>query len=113
MLNVPDALPISLGLTAPTTAFCTAGSAVEMPTPESLTREYEENYYSEEKPTFLLHAGEDQDWAELAQNEDLSRFIIARHSGDVYLDEYREDGTSRVCDIRYSSKQKRWTCEFY
>jgi hypothetical protein len=37
VLNVPEALPISLGLTAPTTAFCTAGSAVEIPTPATIS----------------------------------------------------------------------------
>jgi hypothetical protein len=47
------------------------------------------------------------------KNEDLSRLIMARHSGDVYLNEYRDDGTNRVCDIQYSYKQKRWACEFY
>src|ERR1700760_2955756 len=54
--------------------MCGFRHAVPLPTPESLTREYEENYYSEEKPTFLTHAGEDQDWAELAQNDRLESF---------------------------------------
>jgi len=54
--------------------MCGFRHAVPLPTPESLTREYEENYYSAEKPTFLEHAGEDQDWAELAQNDRLEAF---------------------------------------
>jgi len=47
------------------------------------------------------------------KNEDLSHFTMARHSGDVYLKEYRDDQTTRVCDIQYSRKQKRWACDFY
>jgi len=47
------------------------------------------------------------------KNEDLSHFTMGRHSGDVYLKEYRDDQTTRLCDIQYSRKQKRWACEFY
>src|SRR3569832_69162 len=54
--------------------MCGFRHAVPLPTAESLTREYEENYYSAEKPTFLQHAGEDQDWAELAQNDRIESF---------------------------------------
>lgn len=54
--------------------MCGFRHAVPLPAPDSLTREYQENYYAEEKPTFLQHAGEDQDWAELAQNDRLETF---------------------------------------
>ncbi len=40
----------------------------------ALEREYRENYYSEEKPNFIAHAGEDQAWFELAQNDRLAIF---------------------------------------
>jgi len=46
---------------------CGFRHAVPLPDPSALIREYAENYYAEEKPTFLAHAGEDQAWAELAQ----------------------------------------------
>jgi SAM-dependent methyltransferase len=47
-----------------------------LPLPDELTleRAYRELYYSEEKPAFLAHAGEDQDWAELAQIDRLEIF---------------------------------------
>ena len=46
---------------------CGFRHAVPLPDPAVMAREYRENYYAEEKPTFLAHAGEDQAWAELAQ----------------------------------------------
>ena len=47
-----------------------------LPLPDELKleRAYRELYYSEEKPAFLTHAGEDQDWAELAQIDRLEIF---------------------------------------
>jgi len=47
------------------------------------------------------------------QNADLSHFNMGRHSGDVYLIEYGDDGKTHVCDLQYSRKQRRWACEFY
>ena len=47
------------------------------------------------------------------QNADLTHFNLGRHSGDVYLIEYTNDGKTHVCDLQYSRKQKRWACEFY
>jgi SAM-dependent methyltransferase len=55
-------------------AICGFRHAVPLPAPAALAREYQENYYAEEKPTFLAHAGEDQEWAELAQNDRLEAF---------------------------------------
>lgn len=55
-------------------AMCGFRHAVPLPSPEQLDREYRENYYSEEKPTYLVHAGEDQQWAELAQTDRLDAF---------------------------------------
>lgn len=42
---------------------------------------------------------------------DLSRVTLNRHSGDAYLHEYRDDGTTRSCDIQWSRKLQRWACE--
>ena len=52
------------------------------PMPAALEREYRENYYAEEKPNFLAHAGEDQDWFELAQTDRLEIFetLVAARS---------------------------------
>jgi len=47
------------------------------------------------------------------QDADLTQFNMGRHSGDVYLTEYGDDGKTHVCDLQYSRKQKRWACEFY
>ena len=53
---------------------CGFRHVLPLPDPASLEREYRENYYSEEKPSFIAHAGEDQDWFELAQNDRLAIF---------------------------------------
>jgi len=53
---------------------CGFRHAVPLPEPAALERAYRENYYAEEKPTFLSHAGEDQAWAELAQTDRLEIF---------------------------------------
>lgn len=55
-------------------AMCGFRHAIPLPDPAALEREYRENYYAEEKPTFLAHAGEDQDWAILAQSDRLEAF---------------------------------------
>jgi SAM-dependent methyltransferase len=53
---------------------CGFKHALPLPDPAVLEREYRENYYSEEKPNFIAHAGEDQAWFELAQNDRLEIF---------------------------------------
>jgi SAM-dependent methyltransferase len=53
---------------------CRFRHAVPLPDPATLEREYRENYYAAEKPTFLAHAGEDQDWSILAQTDRLEAF---------------------------------------
>lgn len=54
--------------------LCGFRHVVPLPDPATLAASYRENYYTETKPTFLLHASEDQDWAELAQNDRLDVF---------------------------------------
>ncbi len=51
--------------------ICGFRHAVPLPRPADLEREYRETYYADEKPTFLAHAGEDQQWGELAQQDRL------------------------------------------
>jgi 2-polyprenyl-3-methyl-5-hydroxy-6-metoxy-1,4-benzoquinol methylase len=53
---------------------CSFRHVVPLPDPHELERAYREAYYTEEKPTFLAHAGEDQEWAELAQRDRLESF---------------------------------------
>jgi len=55
-------------------AMCGFRHVVPLPDSRALEAVYRENYYRDEKPTFLAHAGEDQDWAELAQNDRLDAF---------------------------------------
>ena len=43
-------------------------------TPRALEARLSRKILRDEKPTFLAHAGEDQDWAELAQNDRLDIF---------------------------------------
>src|ERR1700744_6507151 len=46
---------------------CGFKHALPLPDAGTLEEIYREDYYAQEKPTFLAHAGEDQSWAELAQ----------------------------------------------
>lgn len=55
-------------------AMCNFTHAVPLPDPAELEREYRENYYTGEKPTYLTHAGEDQEWSNLAQSDRLAAF---------------------------------------
>ena len=55
-------------------AACGFKHALPLPKPETLERAYREDYYASEKPTFLIHAGEDQAWAQLAQSDRLEIF---------------------------------------
>jgi SAM-dependent methyltransferase len=48
--------------------------ACPLPDPESLIATYRDDYYVEEKPTFLAYAGEDQAWAEMFQTDRLVIF---------------------------------------
>ncbi len=52
-------------------AACGFRHALPLPSPDALEREYRENYYATEKPTFLAHAAEDQPWFALAQTDRL------------------------------------------
>jgi SAM-dependent methyltransferase len=53
---------------------CGFRHAVPLPRAEDMAEAYREEYYASEKPTFLVHAREDQAWAELAQNDRLEIF---------------------------------------
>jgi SAM-dependent methyltransferase len=53
---------------------CGFKHALPLPDPAAMEHAYREDYYAQEKPTFLSHAGEDQAWAELAQNDRLEIF---------------------------------------
>src|SRR5665213_766515 len=55
-------------------AICGFRHVVPYPAPGALDHAYREAYYSEEKPDFLSHAAEDQEWAALAQNDRLEIF---------------------------------------
>ena len=53
---------------------CGFKHALPLPDPATLEREYRDNYYADEKPNFIAHAGEDQPWFELAQTDRLETF---------------------------------------
>jgi SAM-dependent methyltransferase len=53
---------------------CGFKHALPLPSADDLERAYREDYYASEKPTFLVHAGEDQAWAQLAQTDRLEIF---------------------------------------
>ncbi len=52
-------------------AVCGFRHVVPLPDPAEMERAYRETYYTEEKPSFLAHAGEDQEWAQLFQSDRL------------------------------------------
>jgi SAM-dependent methyltransferase len=53
---------------------CGFRHVLPLPHPAALEEEYRQNYYADEKPTFIAHAGEDQDWFALAQADRLEVF---------------------------------------
>ena len=53
---------------------CGFRHVVPLPDPAELEAAYRENYYTEEKPTFLAHAAEDAQWAKLASSDRLETF---------------------------------------
>ena len=53
---------------------CGFKHALPLPRAEDMERAYREDYYASEKPTFLVRAGEDQAWAQLAQTDRLEIF---------------------------------------
>jgi 2-polyprenyl-3-methyl-5-hydroxy-6-metoxy-1,4-benzoquinol methylase len=54
--------------------MCGFRHVVPLPDARALERIYREAYYRDEKPSSLSHSGEDQEWAELAQNDRLAAF---------------------------------------
>ena len=50
---------------------CGFRHVLPLPDPAMLEAEYRQNYYASEKPTFIAHAGEDEDWFALAGNDRL------------------------------------------
>ena len=55
-------------------AICGFRHVIPLPDTAELERTYRDAYYTEEKPMFLAHAGEDQDWAALASSDRLESF---------------------------------------
>jgi hypothetical protein len=53
---------------------CGFRHVIPLPDPRSLERASRETHYREEKPAFLAHAGEDQEWAALSQRDRLECF---------------------------------------
>ena len=62
---------------------------------------------------FIVRPSKRYDGYWIFKDEDLSHFTMGRNSGNVYLSEFRDDGTERSCTLQYSGKQKRWACELY
>lgn len=53
---------------------CGFRHALPLPDAAALEQQYRQAYYAAEKPDFIAHAGEDQDWFALAQNDRLEAF---------------------------------------
>ena len=54
--------------------MCGFRHVVPLPDARALERTYRDTYYRDDKPTFISHASEDQQWAELAQDDRLKIF---------------------------------------
>jgi SAM-dependent methyltransferase len=59
-----------------------------VPTPEELTKVYEEEYYSQEKPDYIKHYEEDGDWWNLSYDDRLA-----------FFEQHLPDDRRRVLDI--------------
>src|SRR5258708_5973250 len=55
-------------------AICSFRHVIPLPDTAELERAYREANYAQEKPNFLAHAGEDEDWASLASGDRLESF---------------------------------------
>ena len=55
-------------------AGCGFKHALPLPEAGALARAYEENYYADQKPDFIAHAREDEDWFQLAETDRLEAF---------------------------------------
>ena len=45
------------------------------------------------------------------QNMNLSKYRMSRASGNLYVDEVRDDGTRAVCKIEWDRNERRWACK--
>jgi len=54
--------------------LCGFRHVMPLPDAAALERAYREAYYAEEKPNFIAHSGEDQEWAEMFQRDRLEIF---------------------------------------
>jgi 2-polyprenyl-3-methyl-5-hydroxy-6-metoxy-1,4-benzoquinol methylase len=67
--------------------MCGFRHVVPLPDARALERIYREAYYRDDKPSYFTHSGEDQEWAELAQNDRLAAFErLLPHKGRRLLD---------------------------
>ncbi|HUS09669.1 MAG TPA: hypothetical protein VMZ30_04310 [Pyrinomonadaceae bacterium] len=44
------------------------------------------------------------------KNENLSQVALSRASGDIFVNGFREDGSTLSCEIAWSRKDNKWTC---
>ncbi len=86
---------------------CGFRHVVPLPDPAELEDAYREAYYTEEKPTFLTRAGEDQDWAALSHRDRLESFErLLGKSARLLLDVGCGPGF-----FLSSAKQRGWTVQ--
>ena len=57
-------------------AICGFRHVIPLPDAAELESTYRDAYYTEEKPMFLAHAGEDEDWAALARPGNTAVFYM-------------------------------------
>lgn len=60
---------------------CGFAHVLPLPTPGELEEVYRQEYYSDEKPTYLEHAREDEAWSKLAYQDRLSLFQLHLPAG--------------------------------
>lgn len=60
---------------------------------------------------FIERKGNSHSLHWVKRDEDLSAVTMGRHSGNVYLQELLDDGTTRFCDIQWDRKSREWDCK--
>ena len=86
---------------------CGFRHVVPLPDARALEDAYREAYYTQEKPTFLAHAGEDQEWAAAWLSRPAGEFRISSAKGKAAASGYR----LRAGILPESAKERGWTVQ--
>lgn len=93
---------------------CGFRHVMPLPSPEELKQVYAQDYYKNEKPTYLKHAREDEEWANLAHRDRLDTFervlgpirrtLLDVGSGPGMFLKYADENGWSVCGVEPSAQ---------